>query len=91
MWAMNTKRRVTLLVGGLILGAMLLMPPWINKGYSPRSGHYSVPLGYRFIFDAPSGGGIDVSRLFVQFAATALVFGGLFAFFQDRPPKPPEP
>jgi hypothetical protein len=89
----NSKQRLTLLVGGIIIGAMLLFPPWIRYGTSLiptsngfRNSGYSTDIkGYAFIFIPPSGANrIDTTRLLIQLVAVGAIVGGLFFFLKDR-------
>ncbi len=81
----NSKQRVTLLAGGLVIGAMLLFPPWVWRGAAPGSGYNQRIAGYAFIFTPPEHSNqIDTTRLFIQFLAATLILGGVYLFVKDR-------
>jgi hypothetical protein len=81
----NSKQRIVLLVGGLLLSAMLLFPPWIWRGASPGSGYNQRVQGYAFIFIPPKDANqIDTTRLFIQFLAVTLALGGVYVYLKDR-------
>jgi len=100
---MNRKQRAVIILAVVIVGLMLLAPPWKRYGSSGgRYGNSPMAEGYGFIFSpsprinftnlsfhVESGNDvyIDTSRLTVQCVLAALIFGGLYAFFQDRPAK----
>ena len=84
---MNTRQRVILLVGALVIVVMCLFPPWMLKNSS---------LGYRFVFAPPRYGlgfmgeyahnRIDLYRLALQVLCTCLVAGALYLVAKPRKP-----
>ena len=84
---MNSKQRIAILVGTLVVVAVCVYPPWrVETGKKSTwtfSGHttYSpsniVPGKYALLFSPPrQAAGIDTGRLFAQIVIVAALTGG---------------
>jgi hypothetical protein len=80
---MNTKQRRAIWIGVAIIVLMGLVPPWCIARYGTclQSG------GYKLILDPPSVGGIDVSRLIIQWFLVVVVVGAYLVVVR-RPNEP---
>lgn len=81
---MNTRQRVVLCVGLVIVAAMCAVPPWGNIGVQDGVRWFLSPAGYGPVFapqpvDASRGLGIspDFGRLGLQVLAVAALCGSL--------------
>lgn len=100
---MNRKQKLVLMVGICLITLMGLYPPWVRTFLvGQQRMRAESPVGYASIFEPPEvrdhrvvGIHIDFSRLLIQWAAVATLFGGLFwalktSKFQVQPPPPPD-
>jgi hypothetical protein len=69
---MNTKGHRALWIGVAVIVCMGLVPPWCqNNG----DGTCLRSIGYQLILDPPYAGGIDLSRLLIQWFLVVVVVG----------------
>lgn len=89
---MNTKQKIVIWIGVVILVLMILIPPWIINFIS-EGAVLTAHDGYRFILtnDPLSPRWVEfsyvnVSQLLIQILVVVLVSGAIVLVFKDKAP-----
>ena len=91
---MNTKQKICLWVGIVVIVFMGLYPPWISRA---AIGSRHSDVGCEWIWAAPElksenstyAAHLNIPRLCVQWFVAVVVTGGLIVSFKDKKEKKP--
>ncbi len=78
---MNERQKKILITVAVVILAMLLYPPYIEKLGGSYAGR--VFSGYEFIFDLPSRAVINVPTLLVQWIGVLIAGAIIFFMFKE--------
>ncbi len=84
------KRKIVI-IGLAMFTVTCLFPPWLNVLDVPYHAHQRTPAGHEFVLSPPDSKGgawsieIDLTTLFVEWAALAAITGRGLAFVVVKP------